>query len=95
MRIAIGILIIIVGAFLATLWKVTFGTFGLVGSMLIGFSIGGGIFVMSRKETKPQKSEKMQQPFYCPNCHSLVQYNTRFCGCCGTPLTWNPPDKQQ
>jgi len=35
----------------------------------------------------------MQQFYYCPNCHSPVAFGVRFCGNCGTQLSW--PTEQQ
>lgn len=42
----------------------------------------------------------MQQPYQCPNCGYPVAFGARFCGNCGTPLTWQqqtppPPVYQQ
>jgi len=35
----------------------------------------------------------MRQSYQCPNCHSPVAFGVRFCGNCGTQLSW--PTEQQ
>lgn len=37
----------------------------------------------------------MQQMYYCPNCNYSIAFGARYCGNCGTPLNWSPPQQIQ